>query len=212
MPQVVADTTAASANRQIWGGRVLGPATGRVDMIPPHRICTGHCRPLVPPVQFTTVDTGDVDILAVIDAALGCRQCGGPLGDSPSTLFCSDDCQRAWHAARSDHLVGYQEPDDQFLADPTPRSSEFRLPRSTGNLRADWRAARRAEATATTNVQREAVRLRIRSLNGREHAASAEATDAMWPAMDAAMQRFRGLTERIAVARGTAARGTAGRD
>jgi hypothetical protein len=143
-----------------------------------------------------------VDILAAIDAALSCQHCGGPLGVSPSADFCSDGCQQAWHAARSDDLVGYQEPDEQALTDVAPWSSEFRLPRSTGNLRADWRAARRAGATATTDAQREAVRLRIRSLNERERAAADEAMDAMWPAMEAAMRRFRGFTERVAAARG----------
>lgn len=149
-----------------------------------------------------SVDTDGVDILAAIDAALCCQHCGGPFGVSPSADFCSDDCQQAWHAARSDELVGYREPDDQSWAEDPPWSSEFRLPRSTGNLRADWRAARRAEATATTDAQRGAVRLRIRSLNDRERAAAAEAMDAMWPAMEAAMVRYRGLTERVAAVRG----------
>ena len=38
--------------------------------------------------------------LTAINAALGdrdCRQCGHPLGASPSPDFCSEDCQHTWH-------------------------------------------------------------------------------------------------------------------
>jgi len=48
--------------------------------------------------------------LAAIDAATGCQQCEGPLGDSPSDSFCSAECQDAWFAARSEPLVDYREP------------------------------------------------------------------------------------------------------
>lgn len=52
-----------------------------------------------------------MDILDRIDAAVGCQQCGGELGDSPSDDFCSEVCQRTW---RTEHhaevLVGYREP------------------------------------------------------------------------------------------------------
>jgi hypothetical protein len=41
------------------------------------------------------------DVLAAIDAALGCHQCGGPLGGSPSDDFCCAEHQRAWHARRA---------------------------------------------------------------------------------------------------------------
>jgi hypothetical protein len=51
-----------------------------------------------------------VDILAAIDAAVGCQQCGGKLGNSPSDDFCDDECQQEWHAERSVELVGYREP------------------------------------------------------------------------------------------------------
>ncbi len=40
------------------------------------------------------------DTLAAIDAATGCQQCGGPLGDSPSDDFCGENCQAAWRAER----------------------------------------------------------------------------------------------------------------
>jgi hypothetical protein len=40
------------------------------------------------------------DILDLIDAATGCQQCEGPLGSSPSDLFCSEDCQTTWSALR----------------------------------------------------------------------------------------------------------------
>jgi hypothetical protein len=38
--------------------------------------------------------------LTAIDAAIGdpgCRRCGQPAGGSPSTDFCSEDCQQTWH-------------------------------------------------------------------------------------------------------------------
>jgi hypothetical protein len=54
--------------------------------------------------------TDSPDIFAAIDAAVGCQQCTGPLGDSPSGDFCSDDCQTAWHTERADQLTGYREP------------------------------------------------------------------------------------------------------
>lgn len=43
------------------------------------------------------------DILDAIDAAIGCQQCGGPLGASPSDDFCGEGCQRTWAAARVGH-------------------------------------------------------------------------------------------------------------
>ncbi|MFC6090856.1 hypothetical protein [Saccharothrix lopnurensis] len=52
------------------------------------------------------------DIIAAIDAATGCQQCTGPLGDSPSADFCSATCQADWSAARTTPLDGYVEPDD----------------------------------------------------------------------------------------------------
>jgi hypothetical protein len=42
--------------------------------------------------------------LSAIDAATGCQQCEGPLGNSPSDSFCSDGCQGAWFASRSEPL------------------------------------------------------------------------------------------------------------
>jgi hypothetical protein len=38
------------------------------------------------------------ETLARIDSATGCRQCGNPLGPSPSDDFCGEGCQHAWHA------------------------------------------------------------------------------------------------------------------
>lgn len=34
-------------------------------------------------------------------AALGCAECGAPLGDSPSSDFCSPGHQDAWNARRA---------------------------------------------------------------------------------------------------------------
>lgn len=52
------------------------------------------------------------DIISTIDTAIGCQQCGRPLGDSPSDDFCSSECQMAWLAARTEALSVYDEPDD----------------------------------------------------------------------------------------------------
>lgn len=52
------------------------------------------------------------DILATIDAAIGCQQCGQPIGDSPSDDFCTPACQTAWSAARAEALNTYDEPDE----------------------------------------------------------------------------------------------------
>lgn len=54
------------------------------------------------------------DIIDLIDQAITptCHQCGAELGDSLSNDFCGPGCQQAWHAARVDPLVGYEEPSD----------------------------------------------------------------------------------------------------
>jgi len=44
------------------------------------------------------------DTLAAIDAAVGCQQCGRPLGGSVSVDFDTEECQTAWHAARASRL------------------------------------------------------------------------------------------------------------
>lgn len=44
------------------------------------------------------------DIIDRIDAATGCQQCEGPLGESPSDLYCSESCQDTWQS----HRVGVQ--------------------------------------------------------------------------------------------------------
>lgn len=46
----------------------------------------------------------DTDILAAIDAAVGCQWCGGELGDSPSGDFCGPEHQHAWHAQHVEPL------------------------------------------------------------------------------------------------------------
>lgn len=40
------------------------------------------------------------DIIAAIDEATGCQQCGKPLERSVSDDFCGEGCQQAWHAKR----------------------------------------------------------------------------------------------------------------
>lgn len=53
------------------------------------------------------------DFISELDSAIGCQQCGRPLGDSPSDDFCTPDCQAAWSAARTAPLASYSEPDEQ---------------------------------------------------------------------------------------------------
>lgn len=72
------------------------------------------------------------DILDVIDAAIGCQQCGRQLGGSPSDDFCSEGCQRAWHAAHTEPLVNRPEYEDGrpqrarllVIEPPCPRCGE----------------------------------------------------------------------------------------
>ncbi len=59
-----------------------------------------------------TAGASDRDFIAQLDAAIGCQQCEGPLGDSPSDDFCSAYCQSTWSAARAEALTSYQEPVD----------------------------------------------------------------------------------------------------
>lgn len=50
------------------------------------------------------------DILDRIEQALGCQQCQGPLGGSPSDDFCGEKCATAWRAER----VGAEAPPDEW--------------------------------------------------------------------------------------------------
>jgi hypothetical protein len=59
------------------------------------------------------VSAANREFIAELDAAIGCQQCGCPLGDSPSADFCSPRCQTAWSAARAKPLTSYTEPDEQ---------------------------------------------------------------------------------------------------
>lgn len=190
-----------------------------------------------------------MDILAAIDAAVGCQQCGAKLDESVSDDFCGPSCQADWHAARAEPLTGYREPWDRpwdfpgvgseaavsvrwpdhipsrrghtplpstapgtafidqgngweemgrlrdgftptsWIVDEvhtwpvgritpadltaswtitlTTAAVAWRLPRSTGDLLADWRALGRAEATASTDAQRAACALRRADLTER---------------------------------------------
>jgi hypothetical protein len=71
------------------------------------------------------------DIVESIDAALGCQQCGNPLGSSPSDDFCSDLCQGEWSENRvelpdwyywDNSCDGWDDEDDPawtYVPDPT---------------------------------------------------------------------------------------------
>lgn len=51
------------------------------------------------------------DIIAAIDHATGCQQCGKDLSGSVSDDFCKEECQRAWQAAN----VARVRPGDDVL-------------------------------------------------------------------------------------------------
>jgi hypothetical protein len=121
--------------------------------------------------------TTDRDFLARLDAAIGCQQCGGPLTQSVSDYFCSEDCSEDYSEAHSDDLdddwstLGHDwEPDE--LADLEPVSwlppRTWRLRRSTGDLAADQSALRDAQRTASSAAQREACAVRSEALRGRQ--------------------------------------------
>lgn len=57
------------------------------------------------------------DIFAAIDAAIGCQNCGGELGESASSDFCGAACQAAWHAAHVEPLTNYREAGHNFVVD-----------------------------------------------------------------------------------------------
>lgn len=50
------------------------------------------------------------DFIDQLDAAIGCQQCGRPLGNSPSNDFCGEVCQEHWHVARAAYLPADEEP------------------------------------------------------------------------------------------------------
>jgi len=118
------------------------------------------------------------DILATIDAAIGCQNCGGPLADSVSDDFCGPGCQRLWAAANTLPLDSYSEPYDLFPFNPDQMRwaplPVFGLPPQTSNLRADQRAAAVALTVAETPAQKAAVRLRMEQLDERGAAMLAE--------------------------------------
>lgn len=76
------------------------------------------------------------DFLARLDAALGCQQCGGPLGGSPDPDWCGQDCQREWHAARTVPLPGVYS--GGFPADPWPRGRRRRPAEQPVERAARW--------------------------------------------------------------------------
>lgn len=59
------------------------------------------------------------DIIATIDAAVGCQRCGKSLESSVSDDFCGEWCQRSWHATRVDVQLDHQSGLD-FGAFATP--------------------------------------------------------------------------------------------
>lgn len=61
------------------------------------------------------------DTLAAINAVVGCGQCGGDLGDSPSGDFCSEFCQKKWQrdqTANPDEVLGSERQPGQRTARP----------------------------------------------------------------------------------------------
>jgi hypothetical protein len=65
------------------------------------------------------------DILATIDAAIGCQHCGGPIGGSVSNDFCSEQHQAAWHAKRAEPLVDAMPPIQAPVQRPIMAADEW---------------------------------------------------------------------------------------
>ena len=116
-----------------------------------------------------------------------CGACGETLtDDDESAYFCDAYCSDRWHATQVEPLTGYREPwnrpdvfpglggDDMSRWRPP---GEFRLPRSTGDLRGDRAAAQEAYLEAITADQFAAVELRMESLREREAAAPKRPVD-----------------------------------
>ncbi len=220
----------------------------------------------------------DMDILAAIDAAVGCQQCGGKLDESVSDDFCGQECQEDWAAQHAEPLTDYFEPWDRpwdfpgvgteaavsgraqsvqahryargghlplpstvpgtafidrgngweemgrlrdgftisterrgltptsWIIDETHTwassrqlaSVEFRLPRSTGDLHADWRALARAETAASTDAQRAACALRRTDLTQRHMKAWTEMTSVLAQGFTEFGERIRATWESMA--------------
>jgi hypothetical protein len=131
------------------------------------------------------------EFLTALDEAIGCQQCGGDLTGSVSDEFCTDTCQHAWYAQHAEPLTSYTEAAswEVLRCETAARWSppwEWRLPRSTSNLRGDVRAAQRALNEAEHEWQRKAARLRLDSLMER-HAAAQAAGAAQLQAFGTAM-------------------------
>lgn len=118
------------------------------------------------------------EFLARLDAAIGCQQCGGPLTESVSDIYCSERCSMIYSGSRaSDLAYQYWDEDEhgwtaEALADLEPVSwiapPVWRLPRSTGDLEADGFALAHAIDTSTTDAHMAACELRRQSLAERQ--------------------------------------------
>lgn len=51
------------------------------------------------------------DIIAAIDAVVGCQTCGGPLGNSPDPHFCSELCHGVWATMQADPALSADAPE-----------------------------------------------------------------------------------------------------
>jgi hypothetical protein len=118
-----------------------------------------------------------VDIITAIDAATGCQQCGGPLGASPSDLFCDQDCQAAWSAEQ----VG------------APTTADVALPPRTGNLRADYMIALLVRLTARSPEAEAAADARLSEVRADLEAAFTAIAEALRPAVEAVGEAFRAI-------------------
>lgn len=131
------------------------------------------------------------EFLTALDEAIGCQQCGGDLTGSVSDEFCTDTCQHTWYAQHAEPLTSYTEAASwevlrcETAAHWSP-PWEWRLPRSTSDLRGDVHAAQRALNEAEHEWQRKAARLRLDSLMERHAATQADQTAAL-QAFSAAM-------------------------
>ena len=88
--------------------------------------------PLPKEVHAVSVD----DTLAAIDAAVGCQQCGRPLDGSVSADFDTEECQTAWHGARTSRLPGGEPVRVYLWTDSATGMSELIMTRGESIARA----------------------------------------------------------------------------
>jgi len=124
----------------------------------------------------TQGQTTDREFLNRLDAAIGCQTCGHDLGDSPSDIYCSEECSEEWSDRHTYGMPDWSYPEESWqpadLEDLQPvswlPSRVWRLRRATGDLDADWAALKDATRAAATEAQRQACATRRDALEDRQ--------------------------------------------